>query len=177
MAETMRGAVVSSCGAYRYSLTRGWAASLFARNLGLVLFVMLNPSKADGVDDDATIRRCVGFARLWGFTGLHVANLFGWRSTDARALLTVADPVGPYNDSHLVKLASHAGRAVLAWGDHGAALRRIIAPRAERVTALLRESLKPGAEIGCLGKCGSGAPRHPVRLPYSQPFELEARAA
>ena len=30
------------------------------------LFVILNPSTADTQKDDATIRRCTGYARAWG---------------------------------------------------------------------------------------------------------------
>jgi len=49
---------VSECGLFRYSLTREWFPAL--PPLG---FVMLNPSTADAIADDPTIRRCVGFAR------------------------------------------------------------------------------------------------------------------
>jgi hypothetical protein len=47
-----RGAKVSECGRYRYALTRSWDAG--ARE---ALFVMLNPSIADGTRDDPTVRR------------------------------------------------------------------------------------------------------------------------
>lgn len=43
---------------YRYSLTRVWDESLPS-----VTFVLLNPSTADDVELDPTLRRCIGFAR------------------------------------------------------------------------------------------------------------------
>ncbi len=47
-----------------------------------VVWVMLNPSTADHVHDDPTIRRCMGFARAWGYGGIAVVNLYAWRATD-----------------------------------------------------------------------------------------------
>ena len=54
-------AVISPCGAYRYLLTRQIGAGA-----KVATFIMLNPSTADAERDDATIRKCVGFARRWG---------------------------------------------------------------------------------------------------------------
>ena len=51
-------------GSYRYSLTRVWDESL-----PLVTFFLLNPSTADEVELDPTLRRCVGFARREQFGG------------------------------------------------------------------------------------------------------------
>ena len=83
----------SFCGQYRYTLTRVWSLER-----GLVLFVGLNPSTADAERDDPTVRRCVGYARRWGFGGVLVANLFAYRATDPRDLLAVSYPIGPRND-------------------------------------------------------------------------------
>lgn len=74
-----RQAVFDPAGRYRYSLRRRWDAA-GAR----VAFVLLNPSTADGRRDDPTIRRCIGFAREWGFGGLEVVNLFAHRSNPPR---------------------------------------------------------------------------------------------
>ncbi len=46
---------------YRYRLSRCVGESSHR-----LLFIMLNPSKADETHNDPTIRRCIGFARGWG---------------------------------------------------------------------------------------------------------------
>jgi hypothetical protein len=78
---------------YRYRLIHDWTGSPER-----VAFIMLNPSTADERTLDPTIRRCIGFAKAWGFGGIDVVNLFAWRTTDPAALARVADPIGPRND-------------------------------------------------------------------------------
>jgi hypothetical protein len=58
---------------------------------------MLNPSTADADNDDPTIRRCIGYAKEWGFGGIYVVNLFGVRATNPKYLFTAPDPVGAEN--------------------------------------------------------------------------------
>ena len=62
-------AACSSCGRYRYALSRDLGAS----GQGVALFVMLNPSTADARRDDPTIRRSRVLARELGFATLWVA--------------------------------------------------------------------------------------------------------
>lgn len=76
-----KGAVISSCGKYRYKLWRVWDHSK-----PLVLFVMHNPSKADADIDDPTITRCINFAKSWGYGGFYVGNLSAYRATDPKEL-------------------------------------------------------------------------------------------
>jgi len=71
-------AVLSPCSRYRYLLGR----RLHAPHRRVVMFLMLNPSTADAIQDDATVRRCIGFAHDWGYEVLLVANLFAYRATD-----------------------------------------------------------------------------------------------
>src|SRR5687768_14824465 len=80
-----RDARFSDCGTYRYNLTRLWDARLIR-----VCWVMLNPSTADQHEDDATIRRCIGFSRSWGAGALTVVNLFAFRATQPRDLWAAA---------------------------------------------------------------------------------------
>ena len=110
---TFDTAVFSEDRCYRYLLRRRVGES--SRR---VLFIMLNPSKADEKRNDATIRRCVGFARSWGFGILEVVNLFALMSTNPEALLKAKDPVGPDNDAAIRAALEVADTVVLAWGNH-----------------------------------------------------------
>ena len=105
-------AVISGCGKYRYSLTRIWDESK-----PKVMFIMLNPSTADASNDDPTIRRCIGFAKSWGFGGLYVCNLFAYRATDPKELLKVHNPFGDQNIWHTRKLSDEVDTIVCAWGN------------------------------------------------------------
>lgn len=87
-----RAAAISPDGAYRYSLHREWRRS--EDQPRWVTFVMLNPSTADAVQDDPTIRRCIAFARALGGTGLAVANLYAFRATSPADLWAAAELSG-----------------------------------------------------------------------------------
>lgn len=109
----VRGAKLSDDRLYRYGLWRKWD------DRPKVMFIGLNPSTADEVEDDPTIRRCIGFANSWGYGGIVVANLFGFRATDPTALQKATDPIGPENDEWLYRLADEAALVVGAWGNGG----------------------------------------------------------
>lgn len=140
-----REAVFSPDRVHRYRLHRWWAAG------PSILFVMLNPSTADELIEDPTIRRCISFAKEWGFGSLEIGNLFAFRSTDPRALRRVRDPVGLENDEWLARLAEAVDQVVVAWGAWGGA-----AARAAAVLPLL------GPAVLCLGLTEGGHPKHPL---------------
>jgi hypothetical protein len=140
------GASFSQCHRYRYALWRQWSDG------PRVLFVMLNPSTADATRDDPTIRRCIGFAKAWGFGSLAVGNLFAFRTPSPRALAACSQPIGQENDRWLRKLQRGAALVVAAWGNHGSLLERGAAVR-----ALL-------ANPSTLGLTARGQPRHPLYL-------------
>ncbi|MES2137565.1 MAG: DUF1643 domain-containing protein [Pseudomonadota bacterium] len=82
----------------------------------VVAFVMLNPSTADAVQDDPTIRRCIGFAKAWGKGGIVVINLFAFRATNPKDMLAAADPadVAVTDDADLQQ-AHRSRRNAGAW--------------------------------------------------------------
>jgi hypothetical protein len=145
-------AVISACGAYRYRLERLWD-----EEKDKVAFLMLNPSTADASQDDPTIRRCIGFAKSWGFGGLIVGNLFALRSTDPRALYDHPDPVGPDNNNHLRAIARCAETVICAWGTHGA-----LHDRGRKVAELLDDR-----NLAALKLTANGHPGHPLYVAAS----------
>ncbi len=148
-----RGADLSPCGLYRYRLWRVWD-----RAHPTMLFIGLNPSTADAEQDDPTVRRCIGFAREWGYGGIEVANLFAFRATDPGKLLTAADPVGPDNDAWLERLRAGSPAAVAAWGAN---------PLAHSRAKAFGAALRP---LACLGVTKDGAPRHPLYVRKGTPL-------
>lgn len=151
-------AILSACGQYRYMLSR---PGDMTATRGAALFIMLNPSTADAEQDDPTIRRCRGFARAWGCTGIQVLNLYALRSTDPAALWTHTDPVGPENDEWLTKFALRADEVVCAWGANAQP------QRARIVAGMLAAN---GVRLKCLGTTKAGAPRHPLYVRGDQPL-------
>ena len=158
-------AVYSACEQYRYSLTRVWDDSA-----PRVMFVMLNPSTATEVQNDPTVERCERRARVLGFGGFRVTNIFAFRATDPRDMRAALDPVGPDNDPCLTEGAAWADQIIAAWGVHGAHRGR----GAEVAEALART----GRPLFHLGLSKAGHPKHPLYLPYrQQPVAWEQTAS
>ena len=77
---------------------------------------MLNPSTADHLQDDPTIRRCIGFAQELGYGSLIIGNLFAYRATYPRDLLKAEDPSGKRNLEFLRKAHRQCDQVITAWG-------------------------------------------------------------
>jgi hypothetical protein len=117
------------------------------------MFIGLNPSTADEVRNDPTVRRCIEYSKAWGYAGLCMTNLFAYRATDPEVMKKTSDPIGPDNDQHLIECARRARVVVAAWGDYGTHL-----ARASHVAALLDE-------LHYLKLNKTGQPTHPLYLP------------
>lgn len=158
------GAIFSPCRTWRYALWRKWGIGDRA-----VAFIGLNPSTADETDDDATIRRCIGFAKRWDFDALYMLNLYAFRATYPRDLWKARNSVGPLNNEYIGLFAGQADLVVAAWGGdgHGRAQTGIV----------LNSFAIAGTALHCLGRTVDGAPRHPVRLAYSTELEIYQPAA
>ena len=152
---TVEPATFSPDRLYRYTLQR--RVSL---DPGICAFCMLNPSTADEEQDDPTIRRCMGFARAWGYGTLLVVNLFALRATDPRALKEAIYPVGPNNNQAIRDAVGRADRFVMAWGNGGT-----LYGRADTVRVLINLSQHV---VYDLGTTKAGEPRHPLYIPKSQ---------
>jgi hypothetical protein len=142
---------------YRYTLDRHWGDGPVA------WWIMLNPSTADALVDDPTIRRCISFSKREGCGSLRVINLYALRATDPTELARSPYPQGADNSALLVE-ASYAARAgalvVVAWGAH---------PMAAKGAGSV-ERMFQAAGAKCLGITKAGQPRHPLYVRNDQPL-------
>jgi hypothetical protein len=123
---------------------------------------MLNPSTADALIDDPTIRRCASFTKAWGCGGFEVVNLFALRATDPRELMRHPFPHGPMNRERLeivLKYCSWRHR-VAAWGAASTMSRATLG-----LKELVLRGLDSSGRLECLGVTKAGHPRHPLYLP------------
>ena len=157
-----RGATFSRDGANRLILTRRWADGPH------VCFIGLNPSTADHLVDDPTVRRWMHFALAFGFGGMVAFNLYRFRSSSPAECRRWADweNDGPnwytrddlnHNLSVVAEATKAAMLTVACWGaavwdldwvDHAV----------EEITT----GGEPWPHIYCFGRTESGAPIHPM---------------
>lgn len=165
-----RETIFSPCRRYRYTLWREWdVQSEFAPKIpprdairrairepdSYVQFIGLNPSTADETQDDPTVRRCVGFAKRWGYGAMCMTNLFAFRATDPEDMKREARPIDVdcENDVALVRVGAAASLVVACWGTHGSWLNR-----GRHVSVLFHGRLQ------CFGRNADGSPKHPLYL-------------
>ena len=141
------GAVFSDCRKYRYALWRIWN-----EHMPIAMIIGLNPSTADQTRNDPTITRCINFASSWGYGGVCVTNLFGFRATAPTELKAHHDPIGKENDAWVHEMAKGAAITVAAWGNHGKFLNRSL------------EIMPSLDQLHCIKMNKSGEPAHPLYL-------------
>jgi hypothetical protein len=162
-ADEHRTAIFSEDRQYRYTLRIAWDESK-----PFVQFIGLNPSTADEIKDDNTVRRCKRFAQRWNFGGMIMTNIFAYRSTDPRPMKAHSNPIGETgsfslgrqrftnrNDYYLALTRTEVTQCSAAWGNHGLHLNRCFA-----VTKLL-------SSLRCFRITKVGQPEHPLYVPYS----------
>jgi len=177
-----RDADISTCGRFRYTLSRTWAAG------PRVCYIGHNPSTADADMEDPTTRAWAHFARINGYGGFVAVNLYPFRSSDPKACREWADfeNNGPdwyardvllANIDRVAQVAKNSAIVVASWG--ALAQDEILV---DKVLEEIRTGYPPYPEIYCLGMTASGAPKHPLargrhRIPRDQKFIPWARAA
>lgn len=143
-------ALISGCGRYRYWLRR-WVSTPEP----YVLFVGLNPSTADAVHDDNTVRAWKRLTLAWGYQSFCACNVYALRSRDPKALWRADDPYGPDRIKHLRQMAASASLIVACWGAH--------AKRADYEP--IADLLATYGEVQCVGLNANGTPKHPLFIP------------
>lgn len=156
-----RGATLSPCGTYRYDLWRRWGPG------PVVLWMMLNPSTADALVDDPTVRRCIGFTKAWGWGGMAVVNRYALRATDPKALVSVHQPGGPENARYWYHWFDSCVFAVAAWGSWSPPKRTPLSVELAWPNPI-HIGGRANKPIYCLGTTKGGQPRHPLYVPAAQ---------
>lgn len=148
------GATFDEARTHRYTLWRRWGDGPAVNIIGL------NPSTAAETEDDPTIRRCIRFARDWGYAGLVMTNIFAWRATNPRDLpyFAVVQTGGKTADKALVREATVAGLVVAAWG----ALPQYHQWRVKQVRDMMATA---GVSLHAIRTTQGGHPAHPLYLP------------
>jgi len=150
---TPSGAIFSDDGLHRFSLWRVWS-----RIRPMLLFIGLNPSSANSIDNDPTIVRLMRRADAEGFGGLLAGNLMSYVATNPLTLKWDQD-VLPETDYYLRTMAEKASRHLIGWGTFPAPDERI-----KLVISMLREPY-------CLGITKAGRPKHPLYISYKVKME------
>jgi hypothetical protein len=142
-----RHALLSKDKKYRYSLKRIWD-----NDKPKVLFIMLNPSLADNYQDDPTIRRLIKFAKLYGYGGFYVGNLFSYITPYPSELLDKDLMFSKKNIHEIKKMIGLIKDVVYGWGnsfEEPEWLKQII------------------SNPKCFGKNKNKTPKHPLYLSYN----------
>lgn len=154
-----RVALISDCGRFRHWLVREWDAAL-----PRACVIMLNPSTADGTQDDPTIRKLIGFGERLGWGAFEVVNLYSYRATKPADLKRAGYlGTGGEHDEYIRRAALGAfatgGPVICAWGANARGL-----SRPKQVEALLLDEALP---LRALRLLADGIPEHPLMLPYT----------
>lgn len=139
-----KDAEFSDCGKYRYWLSRIWDAEK-----PNAMCIGLNPSTANGIDDDRTITNLTELLKSLGYGGLYMLNLFAFISTDPDKLRECPDPIKD-NDLYLKAVSGQCKDIIFAWGAFKQA-----EYRAQKVSKMFPDAL-------CFGKSAKGKPIHPL---------------
>lgn len=148
---TSRLAVFSACGQHRYWLRR----NLTGQTGRHVLWIMMNPSRADEATNDATTTMTTNISRRHGYDVHGVVNLSAVIEADSTRLTASDGNSDLLNDQAIDRALSwisrHHGDIVIAWG----ASRHLKRCEARILGRLKRRQLL------CLGRNQDGSPRFP----------------
>ena len=165
----LKRAIISDCNLYRYELHRTWDKSK-----PKVLFIMLNPSTADAMNDDATTIRCINYAKRWGFGGMMIGNIYPFRAKRPKDLKKWINDdsidIKSYssNVDHVYEMAHKADLIICAWGSNHKGIPKWLKELdvSQHYLELCKDGLTPKHPLGNLSK--DLKPKRFLRIPYSR---------
>ena len=148
---TSRLAVFSGCGQNRYWLRRNLTGNTGKH----VLWIMMNPSRANETSNDATTTMTTNISRRHGYDVHGVVNLSSVIEADSTKLTANDGAADSLNDQAISRALSwitrQRGDVVIAWG----ASKHLKQREAQVLRQLRRHTLL------CLGHNADGSPRFP----------------
>lgn len=149
------GAEFSDCRKYRYALWRIWDESK-----PLVMFIGLNPSTANEVDNDPTIKSVCRIANNNGYGGIYMMNCFPIISANPNILDIYKKPVWDENEYNkygtnnlkITEIGYKCKDIVFAWGNF-----KIVKETYREI-----EFSKMFPNAVCLHINKNGSPKHPL---------------
>lgn len=149
-----KGAIFSDDGNYRYALWRIWSS--YKKPL---MFIGLNPSTANQLENDPTITRLITRANDNGYGGILAGNLYALVSSNPKALLQKdIDTIGIHTNYYLQQMIKLSQTVLCAWGS--------FKPVIYRASTILKMIPDPC----CLGVNADGQPKHPLYVGYNTPI-------
>ena len=128
----------------RYQLWRIWD-----KEKPLILFILLNPSNADEKNDDKTVKKLIGFTKIFEFGGFYLGNLYSHISTSPLPVKFINDEAR--NIEHIQIMKKKCKRIVIGWGNLGTYPKWLLENENDQM---------------CLGINKNGTPKHPLYLSY-----------
>jgi len=103
----------SSCGKYRWLLTRRWDIT---KPVKMIVWIMMNPSTATADVNDPTIAKVCRLSKRWGFNTVYILNMLAYRATKPQDCRKVVDPLGVRNLDFIKTYALSGSPIICAWG-------------------------------------------------------------
>ncbi|MFL9517741.1 DUF1643 domain-containing protein [Acinetobacter baumannii] len=148
----------STCKKHRFKLER----DLEGKNC-VVAFFGVNPSTADSVINDSTVKKWIVFAKRLNAHKLIVGNMFSYITPYVKELATCGEVTNIENEKALDSIIRDADILIACWGTR-TKVRAVLRPYFDQLMDKLKNSNKP---VFCFGYTKSGDPRHVGRIPYS----------
>lgn len=155
-------AIISPCGKFRLRLDRD-----LEQDGPVVAIGGVNPSTANAIMNDATIRKDMGFGRRLGWGRIIKFNKFAYRATDVRELAHASDPIGPGNDAIIEEIMREADIVIMAYGPLAKLPKRL----RTRWKAVAQIADRLSKTLYCFGTARDGHPLHTLMLGYDTPLQ------